>query len=141
MGGRVLSSPTFSCRPRVLHPRYQDIVEGCGVLDLDLGAQFVELEVSLQAPYNGKRAIQQITLSGIWRAGERVLGRVVLRIVPPISRYLPMTSFSTIAVQGDIKEISTKPTVFRFGKHTIAAESHRLALGLVPGALRYQRVT
>lgn len=67
--------PTFpasrSCLPGVLCSGYQDVVGGGGVLDLDLGAQLVELEVGFQTLRDGKRAIQQIALGGVWESREK----------------------------------------------------------------------
>lgn len=52
--GTVPTFPgAFRCLPGVLYPRYQDVVARGGVLDLDLGAQFVELEVGFQAFRDG----------------------------------------------------------------------------------------
>lgn len=145
-GGRVLSSLAFSCLPRILHPRYQDIVQGCGVLDLHLGPQFVELEVGLQAPYNGLRAIQQITLWAAWRPWQkdsRFSGVSFSGAHPPYSA-VPTEVFREnyrSSGQSMSNRVGDMSTVFGRDKYTIAAESHRLALRLVPGAPRYQRVT
>lgn len=52
MRGRIPSAPVFTRLPGISHSRHQDIVESRSILDLDLGAQFVELEVGLEALYN-----------------------------------------------------------------------------------------